>query len=389
MKKLILLLFFFASIEVYAQLNGAGFYRVQNFKTGRTLFVQDDKASVVLQAGTADVSAIVPWTEDGKSSVSNAQSVIYFEPKGDGYNLVSQGMDTYSRIQMPINISKYGNTDTYNCYATKSGTTLYLCDEESDLSSSRGQLGTNVPGNDAAYRRWYITPINSGTANYFGIKPTVEVGGKYYASFYAGFSFKVLSSNLKVYIVSQVSGNDAVLEDKTNSEVPAGTPVIFECASSDPSQNKIELIGVGGSPLSTALTGVYFCNGPKFVDSHSHKNITVYDSATMRVLGKTSDGKIGFIKTSEMQYFVEGKQDGNVVLCIPENTAILKGNGLSDEITLKLGSTGIDTIEGESLLLEVYSLLGTKVGVYPNDVNLSDILSKGIYVVNGKKIVIK
>lgn len=389
MKKIFLLLFFFTGIESFAQINGAGFYRVQNFKTGRTLFVQDDKASVVLQAGTADVSAIVPWTDDGKPSVSNAQSVIYIEPNGDGYNLISQGMNTYSKIQMPINISKYGNTDTYNCYATKSGTTLYLCDEESDLSSSRGQLGTNAPGNDAAYRRWYITPINSGTANYFGVKPTVEIGGKYYTSFYAGFSFKVLSANLKVYVVTQVSGSNAVLEDKTNSQIPAGTPVIFESTSNDPSQNKIELLGVGGSPLSTSLTGIYFCNGPKYVDSHSHKNITVYDPATMRVLGKTSDGKLGLIKTSEKQYFVEGKQNGAAVLCIPENTAILKGSGLVDEIILNVGSTAIDDIKSESTMQDVYSLLGTKVGTFSNDVNLSDVLSKGIYVVNGRKIIIK
>lgn len=387
MKRLFLLFISFISLNAYAQLDGAGFYRVQNFKTGRTLFVQDDRASVVLEVGTADVSAIVPWTEEGKAFLSNPQSVIYIKPNGSGYDFVAQGMDTYSKIQMPINLSKYGTTDTYNCYATKSGTTLYLCDEETDLSASRGQFGTNAP--DATYRRWYITPVSSNSNNYFGVKPTIEIGGKYYLSFYAGFSFKVLSSNLKVYIVSQVNGKSATLEDKTGSTIPAGTPVIFESTSNDPSKNKLELVGIDGSPLSTSLTGVYFCNGPKYVDSHSHKNITVYDESTMRVLGKTSDGKLGFIKTSDKQYFVEGKNGGSAVLCIPENTAILKGSSLSDEIVLSVGSTGIEHVQVAASTLIVYSLVGSKLGEYSSDTNLSEILPKGIYLVNGKKMIIK
>ena len=391
MKKIFLLLFSLLSIAATAQNIAEGFYRVVNYKTNRTLFVQDDRAAIYVQAGTADLGAITPWTEAGKSSICDPQSIVYVRPNGDGYDLLSQGMSTYEKIQMPIKIQKYGNTDTYRCSATKSGITLYLCDETTS-SDPEGFLGTKIPNNDMDYTRWYPKAVDVNSDNYFGIKPKLEVDGKYYTTFYAAFSFKVVSSGVKVYIVSEIGNGEAVVKDVTDQKIEPGTPVIFECSSKNPADNKIELLGVGGSPLSNKLTGVYFCNYPDAGDGWNHKNVTVYNSSTMRVLGKASNGKLAFIKTSDKDLLVEGWVGEQDVLCIPANTAVLKAPAekLSDEMFVVTSASGIEDIAADVNEKQVvYSLLGVKVGEYDKDVNLSDVLPKGLYVVNNKKLIVK
>lgn len=393
MKRYFLLLISFISIVSYAQSTiSEGFYRVQNFKTNRYMFVQDDEASIVPQAGTADLGAITPWLASAKSPLSDPQSVIYVRPRGDGYDLVAQGMSTYQKIQLPIKISQYGTTDTYRCSAIKGGFSLYLSDQTTDLSKDKGKLGTKIPDNDADFSRWYARKITpSSDENYFGVKPTIEVDGKYYTTFFAGFSFIVASPGIKVYIASEISGGKVVLKDVSDQEIPAKTPVIIECSSKNPSNNRLNLTGVGGTTFSQKLTGVYFCNYPEADDEFPHKNTVVYNSSSMRVLGKSSNGKLAFVKGNESN-MVYGEQDGAPVLCIPANTAVLKASSdkLSDEMIVTTSTSGL-----ESVLLEVpdtqvvYSVVGVKVGEYSNDVNLSEILPKGIYVVNNKKFVVK
>lgn len=391
MKRYFLLILSLFAVVSYAQTIPEGFYRVQNFKTKRVMFVQDDQASIVVQSGTADLGAIVPWLESGKSSICDPQSVIYVRPKGDGYDLVAQGMSTYQKIQLPIKITKYGTTDTYRCSADKGGFTLYLSDQTTDLTKDKGKLGTTIPDNDADYSRWYANAISTSGNNYFGVKPTIEVDGKYYASFYAGFSFKVASSGMKVYIVSDLGDGKATIKEVTDQEIPASTPVIFECSSKNPSDNKLQLIGVGGSPLSQKLTGVFFCNYPTFDDEASHKNITVYNSSTMRILGKSSTGKLAFVKAKSSD-LIDGTWEGASVLCIPANTAVLKASAdkLSDEMIVTTSTSGLESVSLEVPDTQVvYSVVGVKVGEYSNDVNLTEILPKGIYVVNNKKFVVK
>jgi len=390
MKKFFLLLFSLVAFASNAQSLSEGFYRVQNYKTDRVLFVEDDKASVVVQAGTADLGAITPWLPSARSPLSDPQSVIYVYPKGDGYDLIAQGMSTYERIQMPIKISQYGSTNTYRCSASKGGMTLYLCDQTTSASKSYGKLGTKIPDDNVEYSRWYANSISENSDNYFGVKPTIEVGGKYYVSFYAGFSFKVASSGVKAYIVSEIGNGEVSVTDVTDKEIPTGTPILFECSSNNPSDNRLKLLGVGGSPLSSKLTGVYFCNEPDADDEYPHKNVTVFNSSTMRILGKSSSGKLAFVKDSNT--LVAGEVEGKVVYCVPANTAVLKASSdkLSDEMIVSFSSTGIDNVAADNSSVQVvYSMLGVKIGEYGNDVNLSEILPKGIYVVNNKKYIVK
>ena len=263
------------------------------------MFVQDDQASIVVQSGTADLGAIVPWLESGKSSICDPQSVIYVRPKGDGYDLVAQGMSTYQKIQLPIKISKYGTTDTYRCSADKGGFTLYLSDQTTDLTKDKGKLGTTIPDNDADYSRWYANAISTSGNNYFGVKPTIEVDGKYYASFYADFGFTPNSEGTKAYYVSEYS-EKAVLLTEVSGIVSANTPVIIECASAEPVNNKLDLTTAKGANINNMLSGVYFnTNNEKATYAAKvHKNQTAVNGL-MRVLSVNKQGKLVFATSTE------------------------------------------------------------------------------------------
>ncbi|MCF0202375.1 MAG: hypothetical protein HUK08_03325 [Bacteroidaceae bacterium] len=393
-----LLLSALISLSCYAQGEvKEGFYRVRNYMSKRVLYVQSSYVKIIPETMSANLAGIVPWLEEGKSSISDPQCVIYFKPIGDGYDFQTQGMSTYSRINRPIQLLELGNTGAFQCYATDSGMTLYLCDLETDLTVARGRLQKWDKNYALELRAWQVFPVSEDDDdNFFGIRPTIEANGKYYASFYAGFSFKVASPGMKVYTVNKSQPGYASLKDVTDTEISSGTPVIVECTSSNPSDNRLQLTGINATPINDVnkLTGVYFCNGENYVDSYEHKLITIYDPDTMRVVAVSDDGRLCLAKTEKEEYFVKGTWKKEPVLCIPANTAYLKDSpeNLSDEMILLPEKeydvvTAIGTVEADVKKAgDIYSITGTKVKAAGEN---TDNLPAGVYIINKKKVVVK
>ena len=113
--------------SVHAQLKGDGYYRVQNEKTGRYLTVIDNRGSVNTQTTDADLNAL-RTVMDFKRVVSDPASIVYIKKMTKGYDLQSQGMDTYAMINRELMVLDLED-GTYAAYATESGMTKYLCDE--------------------------------------------------------------------------------------------------------------------------------------------------------------------------------------------------------------------------------------------------------------------
>lgn len=290
MKKLPLILSsVFVCASLHAQLNGDGYYRVLNQKTSRYITVQDNRGSIDIATTKADLLAI-KTVRGFDRMVDDPASVIYIESVQGQYNLKAQGTDTKVITGgRYLNLKKVG--PTYQAYGKVNGMEIYLSDEENLLDPDTARLVQNGNG---FYRNWYILPVNQADNQYFGLRPELSVGGHRYLTFYASFPFNLQSSGMKAYTVTKVDGDMAVWKELSGT-VPMSTPVIVMCSTDNPSTNRLDIVNDNNIPAQTdnLLQGVYFCNGNP---GDTHFNKVTYDANTMRVLGVTSKGRLGFVK---------------------------------------------------------------------------------------------
>ena len=297
MKKFLLFIFAIAVANLaLADYTGSGYYRVQNKVTERYIRVIDNRGSVNLSTTEADLGAL-ETKKYFENVVSDPASIIYITPAGDGYNFKAQGTSSYSIIGYYVKL--YDNKNgTYKAYASHSGLTKYLCDENTTFDEGVVLTNSNKT------RDWYIKPVDQNDGQYFAFKPTVTAGGQHYTTIYAAFPF-TLPADMTAYYVSTVADGQAVWKEVKDGKVPASTPVYVKCKSSNYVDNKITIGDNGAASLSgNLMKGVYFNNGTK-----KHNNQLAYDAKTMRILGTMSDGSLGFI-TANINF-------------IPANTAYL------------------------------------------------------------------
>ena len=292
MKRFILFFLVISSFCLsFAQLNGNGFYRIKNYGSGYYIWVCDNTGSIDYSRTNADMGAMQLW--DGLDlAISEPASVLYFtNVSADYWNVQAQGTGVYELIQHYMQVHYLGQANGVNLYqvfATEAGMTLYLSDSGS-WGGDYHSLGTTGKG---TYTRWVAEPIDANTNNYFGIKPTLTCGGKYYAPFYADFAFSFASEGMKAYTVSAVEGNVAVIKPIESEVIPRSTPVIIECSSADKSQNRLNLYRTSAAAVAgNMLSGVYFCN--EFREKSKDAK-TAFNAATMRVLHVNADGKLVF-----------------------------------------------------------------------------------------------
>lgn len=370
---------------------GNGYYRVCNYKTERYIYVTDNKDYYDKSRDAEDFQAIQLW-KDPSRAVSNPGSVIYMEEVSSGnFDLKAQGTGVHSLTGYYVSVKKQPG-GTYKVSASAHGVTKYLSDDEQS-NTEQGKMGTSGT-ND--YRKWAVDKITTDHAtNYVGITPTIELDGLYYQPFYASFPFKAASPGMNIYYINKLTDNFATME-KIEDEVPAATPVLIECTSNDPSQNRIELLISSSAKASgNLLSGVYFCNGSR--PAESKDAYTTFEAATMRVFD-VADGKL--VLTNQPQPDRLGQITQLVwdddswtykrkpVDCIAANTSYLKTSaGTAEEITVVLPGMGINDINKENnpLANGIYSISGKQL----RQTNDTEGLPAGLYIVGSKKIVIK
>lgn len=371
----------------FAQLNGDGYYRVKNVASGRYITVRDNRGSVNIGTTSADMGAVELYR--GFDLVaSDPSSILYIDNVGDGnYKFHAQGTDTYEIIGYYLKL-KQNSDGSFKAYQGNSMMLMYLGDgETSSVVDSR--LVTNAKGQ---YRDWYILPVKSSSNdNYFGVKPEVNAKGVYYASFYASFPFNVVSTGMKVFYISKVVDGMAVYKELNNGVVPAGLPVVVQCSSDSPSANRLNIAANDASSITdNQLSGVYFCNR-----STSHRNVTAYNSETMRVLGTAPDGSLAYVKAN-LDYLPAnrsylkvpaGSPDVIKVVSEEEYQKILDqktyvvtfkiGNEIISQQTLKAG----ETIQiPEAPVKEGYTFNGW--GNVPSAMPAKDLTIEGAYTIN-------
>lgn len=386
-KRLFLLLLGCATmLGAQAQLTGAGYYRVKNVSSGRYMSLSDNHSrGVDFNSCTADCGAM-QTSKIMDNIYSDPGSIFYLDHiSGVSYNVVGQGTSLHDIINYYIYISPVGSY--YKIYQEQKGQRITLSDFD-DVEENESYVAT-LGGKTT----WYITPLNT-TDNYIGVKPTISVGDKHYAAVFAGYPY-TLGTGMKAYYINKVIENEGVVIIKElPGTIPANTPVLIECSSTDISKNQITpVLNSDAVPSDNLAIGVYFCLGDRW---SAHYNSTKFDPSTMRVLSLNTYGNLA-VSTSTQNLktvMIEPRgADGKhlTVTAIPANSWYIPVSSSAPSelklVTAEQYATGIKDITVKpASLYNVYTLEG--VQIKKNATSISD-LHQGIYIINGKKVVIK
>ena len=386
MKKSLLYLLALLPLNVFAQLS-AGYYRVQNVQTLRYLSIVDTEVEIKVNpvgAGyvEADLKALYMETDFDNIVICNPASICYLEPAGTNQlNITGQGLNLYENSGGRYLNYQHISGDAYRLYASQSGMTRYLIDNTVGGTYFHPRIsdGTSTAKN----RNWNVYQVTQDDTQCFGVKAEQQVtaDGSYWTTLYAGFPCKPSDASTKAYYVSKVDNayGLAVISALPNNVITSQVPVLIRCTGATPKSNKMTLLdpNTTGVPSDNQLVGNYYCNDQQNSTDEmerKHHNVTNYDASTMRMLGQTADGKLAFVK-SDIKY-------------LPANKAYLKVSSSAPDILRVVTEeeyqeilTGINEIaspvnNGQKV---IYDLQGRRITAP----------SKGLYIVNGKKMVIK
>lgn len=435
------------AFPLFAQYSGAGFYRVQNRgEAGRYLSIQNDKVSeesknISLSSGTAANTVIEALglirnysDRDGKNEVKdkyyNAGSVLYISGNADGFTIEAQGMNTDKLLNdfgyggMKLKMSSQG--ELYTIY---DGMQIDLIDYDFGAPLNKtdahcGVCGTayikntmNQEPGDKLYALWSFKRIDNEN-EYFAVNPSegIETGGKYYTTLFTSFPYK-LSDGMKAYYISNDNNHHiydtnhvqepiAELIEIPDGKIPAATPVIIECSSNKVEDNKVTLLSETLSPISgNALKGRVFCFIPTEYEDQNMKNALEFNKNSMRIIGlvdikrdnsngQVIDSKLGFVaEANDMNGNARALNKGyipanKVYLPISSSDAAATANGITllkpAEYAVAASISKVMS-EDKSAKEGIYTLTGVKV----KEDNNTNNLPRGIYIINGKKQVIR
>ena len=393
MKKITLLLLL-ACISIgtmHAQVKGDGYYRIQNAKTERYMsLTTTETRGISMQTTTVDCKALL--TKKKWDDVStDPGTIFYIENKGgDQYNIIGQGSSLYKIINYYIRLTYYEKENVYRAWQSKSGGTVYL--SELYNKNTLGRDTCYVDNNTPETLNWKITAVDCED-NYLGVKPTMSANGKYYASYYAGFPFSVASPNMKVYYISSIDKKEGTATYKElTGIIPASTPVIIECGSKNPAENKLKPELKNPTAVKgNILKGVYFCVGFKMSGRFTS---TKFEPTTMRLLSIDENGSLVFNNDEANAYTVMIKEGASrpkypYIKAIPHNTAYLPVSAnCPKSLKLVKETTGISniTLGNDNKPANVYNMEGKIVKENATSV---EGLPEGIYIFKNKKYVVK
>lgn len=372
MKKIFTLILMASGFALGAQAQSNGFYHVQNTLTGRYMVMVDNSKGTTSSSGNIDMESIETCLDLDEVN-THAGAVLYLNSLGGtSYDVAGQGTSISKLSGGALNAQIKAEGDGYVIWGSYSGVTIYLGDATNLKSGSDDEYKTWSYLKEAGSknRYWKLIPIDN-SKHFLGIDPDCKDGnGNYWGSMYFGFSFKCQSDGMEVYYVDAVDSKNFSLKKWTKSVVPATMPVIIKCSSSNPANNIIKPVTDSESePSDNQLSGRYFDNS-----NTGHVNRLAYDASTMRVID-VEDGKLVFAKASS-SYLTNSKY-------MPHNKAYLNVSSSAASTLYESGTAGIqDAINTEVTDDAIYTLTGVKL---PKNASPRP----GIYVKNGKKIVIK
>ena len=379
------------SCNASAQTVSTGYYRVESVYVNQCLYFKSKVAQDVdyTQAGV-DLPNI-RGSLDNTAVYHMPEAVLYLEYKQtekDGsmrVDLAAQGVTASSIAGNAIlRLEKGKAANQYYAFAEAKGALKYLVARNSWDNVTllqrdcQVETGKKVSG-DAAL--WRLRKLDE-SSEYFGISPRIEYNGEYYDPFYVYFPYSLYSSGMKAYCITSTpktsDGKAYAVYQEVTGTVPVGTPLIVKCSSKEPLNNKLKINGVTPQslPFANCMRGAYrSCPEPASI-----KDVVNYDSKTMRILGITSEGKLGFV-TATYSYFPKNTAYLVVPSAYPKELTLISQEEYNDLIA------GIDdvTMDGQqsvpARVKGVYNLSGVKVC----ETSEFNSLPSGVYIVDGQQ----
>lgn len=104
-----------AAMPAMADLNGEGYYRVENYKTERWVSVIDYRGRIDLGSTSADLQAIKLQKNFDVVS-GDAASVLYVKPVSGEYDITAQGTGIYEIIDHYLRLREVGSANGQTLY---------------------------------------------------------------------------------------------------------------------------------------------------------------------------------------------------------------------------------------------------------------------------------
>lgn len=348
------------SIDDYINPLTTGYYRIANARTkasgaitsvnnARYLTVGADKKMSVITKDEAqkDLGSIYKITVDGSTHYIETQDlyleagngIVYAATKGSQHAEVLP----FAGVSNPtasVRVSENNGYFGYNYF-------LFVTSED------EVKWYSTIAGKEATLQH-YIIPATDFTIT------TNAVGSETYATLYAPFPVS-LPDGLTAYTgeLKTDNGNNLLLLTKVDGTIPAATPVILIGNDANKTSYTLGIVNedVEGLNQPNSLTGQYLADTAA--------------GSTDLTLGLSNSGNVGFYKYSGT---------------ISANKARLTGFSGSKGFTFTFGDddpTGINTatVSGATLTVGdvIYDLQGRRV----------QDAKHGIYIINGKKTVVK
>ena len=221
-----------------------------------------------------------------------------------------------------------------------------------------------------ASAKWNFIPVDNNE-NYFGVKGQYQdANGKWYASFVADFGITLPEGMTAWYVTDEVDAGKSLIQRKKvdDTVLPGMIPLILELNGPNPEDNKLTLSDSGmdgsvdeGNALEMATDSLGFLLGRRLEQSDTH-------------------------------YYVLGVSDGKVSLVQTENTFLNPNEAFFylDDVRQKANTSGYLVLADKVDAIHEVAKTQREDNVY-YDLQGRVVRNpvKGIYILNGKKVVLR